>query len=43
MGLLGGRCGVLVEPSWVGSSLVRCVSGGMSPVPDEVAAAVCVF
>ena len=41
--LLGGRCGVLVEPSWIGSSLVCCVSGGVFPVPDEVAASVCVF
>ena len=50
MGSLGGRCVGLDEPSWIGSSLVRCVSGGVGPVPDEVAAApdevaaaVCVF
>ena len=43
MGLLGGHSGVLVEPSWIGRSLVRCISGRVCPVPDEVAAAACVF
>ncbi len=43
MGSLGGHRGVLVEPSWIGRSLVRCISGRVCPVPDEVAAAVFVF
>ena len=43
MGLLGGHRGVLVEPSWIGRSLVQCVSGWVFLVPDEVAAAVFVF
>ena len=43
MGLLGGHCGVLVEPSWIGRRLIRCISGRVCLVPDEVAAAACVF
>ena len=43
MGLLGGHRGVLVEPSRIGKSLVQCIPGRVCPVPDEVAAAACVF
>ncbi len=43
MGSLGGHREVLVEPSRIGRSLVRCISGRVCPVPDEVAAAACVF
>ena len=43
IGSLGGHRGVLVEPSWISRRLVRCISGRVCPVPDEVAAAVCVF
>ena len=43
MGSLGGLWGLLVEPLSIGRSVVRCVSGGKFPVPDEVATAVYVF
>ncbi len=43
MGSLGGHRGVLVEPSRIGRSLFRCISGRVCPVPDEVAAAACIF
>ena len=44
MGSLGGGLWrVLDEPLCIGRSLVRCVSGGMFPIPDDVAAALFVF
>ena len=43
VGSLGGLQGLLVEPLSIGRSMVRCVSGGKFPVPDEVATAAYVF
>ena len=41
--LLDGIHWLLSEPLCIGRSLVRCVSGGMFPIPDPVAAALRVF
>ena len=43
MGSLGGPRVMLDEPLCIGRSLVCCVSGGMFPIPDEVAAALFFF